>query len=125
MRARATLLRRIFLSATLGFLALAPTAEAQSDPPIPTGKIRIHYFRPDGNYFGWTLYAFGDTTENTGDFGGGPVKVTGQNSFGAYFDVGVTPTAQDVGISRIPVQMNTFILSLKATNTGSSRAAMF
>ena len=69
-----------------------------SIPPIPANHVRIHYFRPDGNYLGWTVYAFGDTTEDTANFNGGPVKVTGQDSFGAFFDVGVTSTAQNVGI---------------------------
>jgi pullulanase len=67
-------------------------------PPIPANHVRVHYFRPDGNYLGWTIYAFGDTTEDTSNFNGGPVKVTGQDSFGAFFDVGVTSTAQNVGI---------------------------
>jgi pullulanase len=71
---------------------------AASDPPIPSGSIRIHYHRPDGNYSGWTVYAFDNTTENTGNYGGGPVQVTGTDSFGAYFDVGVTAGAQEVGI---------------------------
>ena len=71
---------------------------AQSDPPIPSGDIRVHYFRPDANYSGWTVYAFDNTTENTGDYGGGPVQVTGTDSYGVYFDVGVTTGAQEVGI---------------------------
>src|SRR6266436_1663574 len=69
-----------------------------SIPPIPANHVRIHYFRPDGNYLGWTVYAFGDTTEDTANFNGGPVQVTGRDAFGAYFDVGVTSTAQNVGI---------------------------
>jgi pullulanase len=73
-------------------------AFAQPDPPIPTGDVRIHYFRPDGNYSGWTVYAFDNTTENTGNYGGGPVQVTGTDSYGVYFDVGVTTGAQEVGI---------------------------
>jgi pullulanase len=81
------------LTAAPGFLkAQTPIA------PVPAGHVRIHYFRPDGNYLGWTVYAFGDTTEDTSNFNGGPVKVTGQDSFGAFFDVGVTSTAQNVGI---------------------------
>jgi pullulanase len=83
------------------FLLTATPASLQAQapaPPIPSGHVRIHYFRPDGNYLGWTVYAFGDTTENTSNFNGGPVKVTGQDGFGAYFDVGVTATAQNVGI---------------------------
>jgi pullulanase len=80
------------------FLAVAGQfAAAQSDPPIPTGSIRIHYFRPDGNYLGWTVYAFGDTTEPN-NYGTGPVTVTGTDSFGAYFDVSVISGAVNVGI---------------------------
>ena len=73
-------------------------AFAAADPPIPSGDIRIHYNRPDGNYEGWTIYAFDNTTENTGNYGGGPVQVTGSDSYGVYFDVGVTTGAQEVGI---------------------------
>src|SRR6266436_2543835 len=82
----------ILLTAAPGF------PKAQTPAPIPANHVRIHYFRPDGNYLGWTVYAFGDTTEDTSNFNGGPVKVTGQDSFGAFFDVGVTSTAQNVGI---------------------------
>src|SRR5229473_663424 len=80
-------------------LSAAPALlKAQTPPPIPANHVRIHYFRPDGNYLGWTVYAFGDTTEDTANFNGGPVQVTGRDGFGAYFDVGVTSTAQNVGI---------------------------
>ena len=80
------------LTAAPGFL------KAQAPPPIPASHVRIHYFRPDGNYLGWTVYAFADTTEDTSNFNGGPVHVAGHDSFGAFFDVGVTSTAQNVGI---------------------------
>jgi len=84
---------------TLLLCAFASTqAFAQPDPAIPSGDIRIHYFRPDGNYNGWTVYAFDNTTENTGNYGGGPVPVTGTDNYGVYFDVGVTTGAQEVGI---------------------------
>jgi Bacterial pullanase-associated domain len=71
---------------------------AQATPRIPTNHVRIHYFRLDGNYLAWTAYAFGDTTEDTSNFNGRPVKVTEQDSFGAYFDVGITSAVQNVGI---------------------------
>ena len=87
------------LALCLSLLIAAPALlEAQTPPPIPANHVRIHYFRPDGNYLGWTVYAFGDTTEDTSNFNGGPVQVTGHDIFGAYFDVGVTSTAQNVGI---------------------------
>lgn len=71
---------------------------AQGATPIPANHIRIHYFRPDGVYSGWTVYAFGDTTEDTGNFNGGPVQIAGSDSFGVYFDVGIKAGALDVGI---------------------------
>jgi pullulanase len=86
----------IFLFLLSAFAAVH--ALAQSDRPIPSGDIRIHYFRPDSNYVGWKVYAFDNTTENTDNYGGGPVSVTGTDSFGVYFDVGVTTAAQEVGI---------------------------
>jgi pullulanase len=90
-------LRSHYLLLPLCFL-FAAAALAQSDPPIPSGDIRIHYHRLDGVYTGWTVYAFDNTTENTSDYSGGPVQVTGTDSYGAYFDVGVTAGAQEVGI---------------------------
>ena len=91
--------RRFFrLCLSLFCIAFASSsARAQTAPAIPSGDIRIHYFRPDANYAGWTVYAFFDTTEPN-NFQAGPVPVTGTDSFGAYFDVGVTATAQNVGI---------------------------
>ncbi|HTA85761.1 MAG TPA: pullulanase-associated domain-containing protein, partial [Silvibacterium sp.] len=86
-----------FLTLLLSVLVAAP-AFAQSDPPIPANHIRIHYHRTDGNYSGWTVYAFFDTTEDTGNYGGGPVQVAGTDTYGAYFDVGVTSSAQNVGL---------------------------
>jgi hypothetical protein len=114
------------------FLLGATTAlRAQTPPPIPAGHVRIHYFRPDGNYLGWTVYAFGDTTEDTANFNGGPVQVTGRDAFGAYFDVGVTSTAQNVGIiihngnTKDPGPNEFINPATQATNTGSSPAATF
>jgi pullulanase len=82
----------LLLFVTPGFLG------AQATPPVPTNHVRIHYFRPGGNYLGWTVYALGDTTEDMLNFNGGPVEVTGQDSFGAFFDVGIASAAQNDGI---------------------------
>ena len=77
--------KRLPLFFALMYVLAALSASAQ---PIPSGDIRIHYFRPDGNYSGWTVYAFDNTTENTGNYSSGPVLVAGTDSFGVYFDVG-------------------------------------
>ena len=79
-------------------LCVPRSSPAQTDPAIPANHIRIHYHRPDANYSGWTVYAFDGTTENTGDYGGGPVQVTGTDSYGAYFDVGIQSGTQEVGL---------------------------
>ena len=98
-RRAASTFSTVFALVSLLSIAAPGFLKGQSPiPPIPASHVRIHYFRPDGNYLGWTVYAFGDTTEDTANFNGGPVKVTGQDSFGAFFDVGVTSTAQNVGI---------------------------
>ena len=80
------------------FSILCPAIASHAATPIPAAHVRIHYHRADAAYTGWTVYAFGDTTEDQGNFGGGPVQVAGSDTFGAYFDVGVTATAKDVGI---------------------------
>ena len=92
MRSPRTLSRVALVAFTV---LLSITASGQV---IPSGHIRIHYHRPDANYSGWTIYAFDNTTENTGNYGGGPVLVSGTDAYGVYFDVGVTTGAQEVGI---------------------------
>lgn len=94
---------RLFFKAASSVLLLllfsfATSVAFAADPPIPSGKIRVHYHRPDGSYTGWTIYAFDGTTEDTGNYGGGPVQVAGTDTFGAYFDVGVASGTQEVGI---------------------------
>jgi pullulanase len=61
------------------------------------GYARIHYFRPDGNYQNWTVYAFNDTAEYTGDFNDGLTSLTSFDSYGAYFDISLIANAKDLG----------------------------
>ncbi len=95
-------MRHWFCAARLSFftlltmLCVVPGCLGQT--PIPANHIRIHYYRPDATYTGWTVYAFGNTTEDTSNFNGGPVQISGTDSFGVYFDVGITSGATDVGI---------------------------
>jgi pullulanase len=85
------------LSGSATVFLTQPQTEFTTEPPIPANKARIHYFRPDANYASWTVYAFGDTTEDTGNFNGGPVFVTGYDTYGAFYDVGLTPNPHDLG----------------------------
>ena len=78
--------------------AFAAGTAFAADPPIPAGSIRIHYHRPDNAYTNWTVYAFDGTTADTGNYGGGPITVSGSDSYGAYFDVGIVAGTQEVGI---------------------------
>ena len=91
-------LRRLARALTLLAAMVWVAGLALGQSSIPSGHIRVHYHRPDGNYSGWTAYAFDNTTENTSDYNDGPVKVTGTDGYGAYFDVGITPGAQEVGL---------------------------
>ncbi len=82
-----------------GIAKLYNTAINVSNPTaILPGYVRIHYYRTDGNYNPWTIYAFYDTTEYGGDYNSGLVPPTYYDSYGAYFDVGVIANAQNVGL---------------------------
>jgi len=58
--------------------------------PPPTGTARIHYYRPDGNYSGWGLYAWNAAT-TTYSWCSSQVAQSGTDSFGVYFDVPINP----------------------------------
>ncbi len=92
---------RLVLGLVLMLCGVCVSVKAQT--PIPANHIRIHYHRSDGAYTGWTVYAFGDTTEDTSNFESGPVQVTGTDSFGAYFDVGVTAAAFTDGAQAVGI----------------------
>ncbi|MBV9404877.1 MAG: pullulanase-type alpha-1,6-glucosidase [Acidobacteriaceae bacterium] len=83
-----SLLRTLLLISTLLIPALSPLC---ADPAIPAGEVRIHYYRPDGNYSGWALYTWNASTENA-SWCQSEVAITGTDSFGVYFDVTVSPT---------------------------------
>ncbi len=64
---------------------------------LPPNIARVHFFRPDGMYASWTVYAFDDTTADTGNYNGGPIQETGTDAYGAYYDVPLKPGGQDLG----------------------------
>ena len=76
-------------------LLCCPYARAQG-ASIPPGDVRIHYFRPDGNYSGWAIYTW--NAHPTPGWCSGEVQITGTDSFGVYFDVPVNPAlSTDLG----------------------------
>ena len=68
---------------------LALPALAAGDPPIAAGSVRIHYFRPDGTFTGWTLWTWGASTENQTAWCSTELQPSGVDSYGAYWDVTV------------------------------------
>ena len=68
-------------------------------PPPVTGSgadyLVVHYNRPDGNYDGWGLHAFGDI-EGTVDWAN-PIPFTGEDAYGRFAWVKVKPGGSNVG----------------------------
>jgi len=84
---------RLLCAVTLlltGF-SLALPARA-SDPPIPAGTVRIHYYRPDNHFSRWTLWTWGASTENQTAWCSTELNSAGTDSYGAYWNVTVNPT---------------------------------
>lgn len=67
------------------------TQPSTTEPPVPTGYVRIHYYRPDGNYSGWALYTWNASTAGN-TWCSSEIAVTGSDGFGVYFDVPVNST---------------------------------
>ncbi len=63
----------------------------QPNLPVPSGYARIHYYRPDGNYSGWGLYAWNAATVSY-SWCSSQVSQTGTDSYGVYFDVPINPS---------------------------------
>ncbi len=55
--------------------------------PIPKGAVRIHYHRFDDDYKGWGLHLWGDGYNGSTVDWGSPVKPSGRDTYGVYWDV--------------------------------------
>src|ERR1051326_7034962 len=80
---------RYVLTALLLPAAFAPT------PPLPHNAVRIHYFRPDNDFGGWTMWTWNASTENQTQWCVTELNPAGADSFGAYWDVTVNKNAGD------------------------------
>ena len=74
-------------------LALAASAAAQT--ALPADTVRIHYQRPDSAYTGWGLHAWEDVA--TAVDWAKPLTPSGQDDWGAYWDVKLKTGAQKLG----------------------------
>jgi len=87
------LLGRLFVLTVLLFsVGAALPMLAATDPPIPSGSVRIHYYRPDSNFSGWTMWTWNASTENQTAWCSTELNQSGIDSYGAYWDVTVNPT---------------------------------
>jgi len=62
-----------------------------ADPPIPAGATRIHYYRPDANFSGWTMWTWNASTENQTSWCQTELNQAGTDTYGSYWDVTVNP----------------------------------
>lgn len=72
-------------------ISIALPALAAADPPIPAGSVRIHYFRPDNTFGGWTMWTWNASTENQTSWCSTELNWAGTDSYGAYWDITVNP----------------------------------
>ncbi|MFD7831519.1 pullulanase-type alpha-1,6-glucosidase [Kitasatospora sp. NPDC059803] len=83
-------------SATASFTTGAPAPK-----PVPTAAARpyavVHYNRPDGDYDGWNLYAWGDLADGEATPWPAGHAFTGRDAYGAFAYVKLKPGASDVG----------------------------
>jgi pullulanase-type alpha-1,6-glucosidase len=75
-------------------LAASGFAPAQEEGP-QEGSARIHYHRPDGDYEGWELHVWEDTTESVTWEDG--LDIAAETDYGVYWDVALTDGARRVG----------------------------
>ncbi|GAB7183522.1 pullulanase-type alpha-1,6-glucosidase [Kitasatospora sp. Ki12] len=83
-------------SATASFTTGTPAPK-----PVPTAGARpyavVHYNRPDGDYDGWNLYAWGDLADGETTPWPAGHAFTGRDAYGAFAYVKLKPGASDVG----------------------------
>lgn len=68
--------------------------------PIPANHVRVHYQRTDGNYGNMGLWIFDDVAAPSANWPSGATAFPGgqTDSFGAYVDIPLAPSAKKVGI---------------------------
>ena len=75
----------------------APAVKKDLDeaPPLEEGKVRIHYFRPKGDYDSWGLHVWEDADEQV--TWPNPLAPAGEDPFGLWWDVRIKVDAAKIG----------------------------
>ncbi|MGO4940426.1 pullulanase [Fundicoccus sp. Sow4_D5] len=60
------------------------------------GLLRINYYREDGNYDGWGLWAWGDVAEPTTEWPTGAHEFINEGAFGRYVDLSLAEAASNI-----------------------------
>jgi pullulanase-type alpha-1,6-glucosidase len=76
-------------------LLMSALAVAQEAPALEGDVARIHYHRPDGDYSGWELHVWEDSSEQVTWQDG--LGIAGETGFGVYWEVGLQEGAERVG----------------------------
>ncbi len=96
LRSLASSRARVILTALFALLALLTLPfGARAQAPLPDDTARVHYQRPDGQYEGWVLHAWEDTTDEVTWAKG--LAQTGSDESGVYWDVHLKPGAVRLG----------------------------
>lgn len=65
---------------------------------LPANMARIHYNRGEGDYDGWGLHVWGNDLDFVQEVSWKkPLRPSGQDTFGIYFDIPIKPGANEVG----------------------------
>lgn len=72
---------------TLDEALKAAGIEKKDIPTLAEGYVRLHYFRPDGNYTGWGLHLWGDGYAGPAIDWGKAAPFTGIDTYGAFWDI--------------------------------------
>lgn len=87
--------RDLFRKAANSLIAQAAPTSTNAATPIPENVLRVRYVRPDGQYDGWGLHVWEDTTATVE--WSKPLPPTGRDAGGLYWDVPLKAGAQKVG----------------------------
>ena len=56
-------------------------------PEVPSGYVRLHYYRPDHQYEGWGLHLWGTGYDGPVVDWNAVAEITGFDEYGAFWDI--------------------------------------